>query len=109
MATLGWLPETSRPRRARPNSPVSMTSKMDIMNLLKKIWLLLLAYRTFTTVHGKLARLSDGELTSIGLTRGEITRVAFDEAERFAWALSDPEVKGGQRGRTLASAPARFV
>ena len=52
------------------------------MNLLKHIAFVLIQYRHFQAAHAELRRLSDRELSDLGLTRGDIARVAFAEAER---------------------------
>ena len=39
-------------------------------------------YREFRAVFAKLARLSDRELRDMGIDRSDITRLAYQEAER---------------------------
>ena len=39
-------------------------------------------YREFRAVFAKLARLSDRELRDMGIDRGDVTRIAYQEAER---------------------------
>ncbi len=70
------------------------------MNLLKQIALAWIQYRHFQAAYAELRRLSDRELSDLGLARGDIVRVAFAEAERrtgAAFAQSRP------RGRASGS------
>ena len=39
-------------------------------------------YREFRAVFAKLARYTDRELRDMGIDRGDITRIAYQEAER---------------------------
>jgi uncharacterized protein YjiS (DUF1127 family) len=39
-------------------------------------------HRAFQAAQAELSRYSDRQLRDMGLTRGDLTRVAYDEAER---------------------------
>jgi uncharacterized protein YjiS (DUF1127 family) len=52
------------------------------VNLLQNTLRLWAQHREFRAVHAALARHSDRELRDMGLTRGDIARLAYAEAER---------------------------
>ena len=52
------------------------------MNLLNHIGLLWTQYRQFRATISELSQLSDAELKDIGLYRGDIINVAYEEAEK---------------------------
>ena len=52
------------------------------MNLFKNILLLWAQHREFHAAYAKLSRHSDRELRDMGIARGDITRLAYAEAER---------------------------
>jgi uncharacterized protein YjiS (DUF1127 family) len=52
------------------------------VNLFKNILLLWAQHRAFRAVYAELSRHSDRELQDMGIARGDITRLAYAEAER---------------------------
>ena len=78
------------------------------MNLLKRIAFVLIQYRHFQAAVAELERLSDRELSDLGLTRGDIGRVAFAEAERRAEAALAPAGRGEPRAGGDGAAVVRF-
>jgi uncharacterized protein YjiS (DUF1127 family) len=56
------------------------------MNLLKNIALVWTQYRAFRAALAELQGYSDRELRELGLTRADLARVAYAEAERRAMA-----------------------
>ena len=52
------------------------------MELLQKIKLAWTQYRAFNTALAELNGYSDRELSDLGLTRADIVRTAYEEAER---------------------------
>ena len=85
------------------------------MSLLKRIAFVWIQYRHFQAAVAELGRLSDRELSDLGLARGDIGRVAFAEAERRTEAALAPgrgEPRAGGDGaavvRSPAAAPARW-
>jgi uncharacterized protein YjiS (DUF1127 family) len=60
------------------------------MNLLQKISLFLAQYRAFRASFVELKGYSDRELNELGLARCDITRVAYEEAERQTATLIPP-------------------
>lgn len=76
---------------------------MDLLKEGLRIWAL---HREFRAVFAELSSRSDQELSEMGLTRGDVARVAYEEAERRVgpWRPADrPEAAGGRP--KLASAP----
>ena len=57
------------------------------VNLLQKISLAWTQYRAFQTALAELKGYSDRELSDLGITRHDIVRIAYEEAERRAEAL----------------------
>lgn len=72
------------------------------MNLLKSILLVAAQYREFRTVYAGLARLSDRALSDMDVTRGDIARVAYAEAERRA---AEPARHRAEATATIQPAP----
>ncbi len=74
------------------------------MDLLKRFALVWLQYRAFQAALAEFRRLSDRELGDRGLSRGDIARAAFEEAERrtAAFALSRPEARAARGGEATA-------
>jgi uncharacterized protein YjiS (DUF1127 family) len=54
------------------------------VNLLQKITLVWTQYRAFQTALAELKGYSDRELSDLGITRHDIGRIAYEEAERRA-------------------------
>jgi uncharacterized protein YjiS (DUF1127 family) len=52
------------------------------VNLLQDSLRLWALHREFRTVYAELSRLSDRELDDMGIARGDIAGLAYDEAER---------------------------
>lgn len=52
---------------------------MNLLNETLRIWAM---HREFRTVLGELKHYTDRELTELGIGRGDIARVAYEEAER---------------------------
>ena len=52
---------------------------MNLFNHALHVWA---QHREFRAVFAKLARLSDRELRDMGIDRGDIARIAYQEAER---------------------------
>jgi uncharacterized protein YjiS (DUF1127 family) len=52
---------------------------MNVLNETYRIWAM---HREFRHVLRELASYSDRELTELGLGRGDLARVAYEEAER---------------------------
>ena len=52
---------------------------MDLLNETLRIWAM---QREFRSVLNELKSYSDRELTELGLSRGDVARVAYEEAER---------------------------
>jgi uncharacterized protein YjiS (DUF1127 family) len=52
------------------------------MDLLKETYRIWAMHREFRTVLAELSSYSDRELTELGLGRGDLARVAYEEAER---------------------------
>jgi uncharacterized protein YjiS (DUF1127 family) len=50
-------------------------------------------HREFHPVRAELDRYSDRQLRDMGLTRGDLTRVAYEEAER---RVTTPDVSSGR-------------
>lgn len=63
-----------------PRAPV--LSEIGLMNLLKSIHLALRQHRAFRTTLAALNSYSDRELGELGLSRSDVARVAYEEAER---------------------------
>lgn len=77
------------------------------MNMLKTITLALAQYREFHAALTELRGASDRELAGRGLARGDVTRAAFETAERRVapQAAADPARRGA--GRPAILSPAR--
>jgi uncharacterized protein YjiS (DUF1127 family) len=58
------------------------------MNLLKNTALIWTQYRAFRAARAELQGYSDRELRELGITRGDIPRIAYAEAERRVEALA---------------------
>jgi uncharacterized protein YjiS (DUF1127 family) len=54
------------------------------VNVLQKITLAWTQYRAFQTALAELKSYSDRELSDLGITRHDIGRIAYEEAERRA-------------------------
>jgi uncharacterized protein YjiS (DUF1127 family) len=52
---------------------------MNVLNHALRVWA---QHREFHAVFAKLARYTDRELRDMGIDRGDITRIAYQEAER---------------------------
>jgi uncharacterized protein YjiS (DUF1127 family) len=61
--------------------------EIEAMGLLRTITLALTQYRAFHASLAELKGCSDRELSDLGITRHDIARVAYEEAERRAGAL----------------------
>jgi uncharacterized protein YjiS (DUF1127 family) len=77
-------------------TPVQLeTEAMNVLTHALRVWA---QHREFRTVFAKLARLSERELRDMGIDRGDITRIAYQEAERRivtpAATSSTPAPKG---------------
>ena len=67
---------------------------MNVLNHALHVWA---QHREFRAVFAKLARLSDRELRGMGIEQGDITRIAYQEAERrivTPAASSTPAIAG---------------
>ena len=58
------------------------------MNLLQTIKLAWVQYRAFQAALAELEKYSERELTELGITRADIPRTAYAEAERRVEALA---------------------
>ena len=78
------------------------------MNLLKNILSVWAMHREFRAVLAELDGYSDRELNELGLARGDVARVAYEEAERriVTPAASRAEARAPV-GRNPALAPGR--
>jgi uncharacterized protein YjiS (DUF1127 family) len=56
------------------------------MHLLKSVLLTLRQYREFRAALAELGARPDDELAELGIDRGDIARIAYEEAERRAAA-----------------------
>jgi uncharacterized protein YjiS (DUF1127 family) len=72
------------------------------MNLLQKIALVWTQYGAFQAALAELNRYSDHKLGELGITRADIPRIAYAEAERRAEAL----VSSRPAARQAAARPA---
>jgi uncharacterized protein YjiS (DUF1127 family) len=52
---------------------------MNVLNHALRVWA---QHREFRTVFARLARLTERELRDMGIDRGDITRIAYQEAKR---------------------------
>ena len=52
---------------------------MNVLNHTLRVWA---QHRAFRTVFAELARRTERELRDMGIDRGDITRIAYQEAER---------------------------
>ena len=68
---------------------------MDLLKDIHRTWAL---RREFRTVLSELAAYSDHELTGLGLSRGDVARVAYEEAERRILAPRADGSKPAQAG-----------
>ena len=84
---------------------------MNLLNETLRVWAM---HREFRAVLAELQHYSDRELSELGIGRGDIARVAYEEAERrivtpAAAAGSEPPVgrlaSVGRRGRPLDGLP----
>lgn len=74
---------------------------MDLLNIISTTWR---QYRAFWTELTRLQRLSESDLARLGITRGDLTRVAFERAERDAEEPARPVVtRQGAGSRGLAA------
>jgi uncharacterized protein YjiS (DUF1127 family) len=71
------------------------TEAMNVLTHAQRGWA---QHREFRAVLAKLARLSERELRDMGIDRGDLTRIAYQEAERRiatpTAASSTPAPKG---------------
>jgi uncharacterized protein YjiS (DUF1127 family) len=63
-----------------PPGPVLL--EIGTVDLLKETYRVWAMHREFRTVLKELASYSDRELIELGLSRGDLARVAYEEAER---------------------------
>ena len=61
---------------------------MDLLNETLRAWAM---QREFRSVLNELKSYSDRELTELGLSRGDIARVAYQEAERRIVTPAKPQ------------------
>ena len=52
---------------------------MNVLSHALRVWA---QHREFRTVFARLARLTERELRDMGIDRGDLTRIAYQEAER---------------------------
>ena len=76
------------------------------MNLLESILRVLALHRAFRAALAELNRCSDREPGELGLARGDVARVAYEEAERRA-AAPVPSRADALAGRHPALVPGR--
>jgi uncharacterized protein YjiS (DUF1127 family) len=76
---------------------------MDLLKEIHRTWAL---RREFRTVLGELAAYSDRELADLGLGRGDVARVAYEEAERRVAAPRPDGSRPAQAGWYPGSLPA---
>jgi uncharacterized protein YjiS (DUF1127 family) len=62
--------------------PVPVLLEIGPMDLLRETYRIWAMHREFRTVLAELNGYSDRELTELGIGRGDVVRVAFEEAER---------------------------
>jgi len=67
---------------------------MNFLNSIGAIWT---QYRQFRATISELSQLSDAELKDIGLYRGDIITVAYEEAEKYAAAPTRKSSKSADR------------
>jgi uncharacterized protein YjiS (DUF1127 family) len=65
---------------ARPPVPVFL--EIGPMNLLKETHRIWATHREFRTVLRELGNYTDRELSELGIGRGDLARIAYEEAER---------------------------
>ena len=73
------------------------------MNLLQTITLAWTQYRAFQAALAELKSYSERELSELGITRADIPRLAYAEAERRVEALA-PSRRHAQPARVVAEA-----
>lgn len=76
---------------------------MSLLNEIHRTWAL---RREFRTVLTELSAYSDRELTDLGLGRGDVARVAYEEAERRIGAPQNHGAEPSQAGWCAGSLPA---
>lgn len=76
---------------------------LDLLNETLRIWAM---HREFRAVLRGLQGYSDRELTELGISRADITRVAYEEAERriITPAARRPETTDGSWSATASTA-----
>ena len=70
---------------------------LDLLNETLRIWAM---HREFRAVLKDLKGYSDRELTELGISRADIARVAYEEAERRILAAKSGEPSGARRRRS---------
>ena len=73
------------------------------MDLLKETYRVWAMHREFRTVLAELNSYSDRELTELGLGRGDVVRVAYEEAER---RIGTPAAAADARSKWQGPVPA---
>jgi uncharacterized protein YjiS (DUF1127 family) len=78
---------------------------MDLLRTIRLVWA---QYRAFQLALTELKSYSESELTELGITRGDIPRFAYEEAEQHAVALvpSRPVPRSPSPHRELDAAAA---
>ncbi len=69
------------------------------MDLLKETYRIWAMHREFRTVLAELNGYTDRELTELGLSRADVVRAAYDEAERRIMATEPERRSVTARGR----------
>lgn len=73
------------------------------MNLFTHARLVWAQHREFHAARAELDRYTDRQLRDMSMTRGDITRVAYDEAER---RVATPRTQSGRAFQGVAPQPA---
>jgi uncharacterized protein YjiS (DUF1127 family) len=77
-----------------------------MMNLFRNIRVVLAQYREYQTVAAELGSYTDRQLAEIGLARGDVHRLAYEEAERRVAHLA-PRHAGAAAPTERSLAPAK--
>jgi uncharacterized protein YjiS (DUF1127 family) len=75
-----------------------------MMNLFRNIRVVLAQYREYQTVLGELGSYTDRQLAEIGLARGDVPRLAYEEAERRVGDLTSRRTGTAPAAGNLAAA-----
>jgi uncharacterized protein YjiS (DUF1127 family) len=68
--------------------PMPALPETEVMHLLRTIGLIWAQYRAFQAALAELEGYSSRELSDLGIARGDIARLAYEESERRVAALA---------------------